>query len=149
MTIISVREKPEIMDEAISYFQQSWPDFNPVVYQDCISHCITARASLPQWYLLEKEGEKIGCAGLVTNDFISRVDLYPWVVAVFIDENHRGNAYSSLLLEKAKSDTKNMGYKYLYLSTQHIGLYEKVGFQYIGQGYHPSGGESRIYEIKL
>lgn len=37
----------------------------------------------------------------------------------------------------------------LYLSTDHAGLYEKWGFRYLGQGYHPWGAESRIYERTL
>ena len=149
MRIISVRENPDIKDEAIAYFQRSWQDVRPVIYENCISHSITAKNSLPQWYLLEKESEIIGCAGLITNDFISRADLYPWICAIFIEEEHRGNAYGSLLIDKAKIDTKKAGFEYVYLSTEHVGFYEKYGFRYIGQGYHPWGEESRIYELKL
>ncbi len=147
--IISVRENPDYKNQAIEYFKKSWPSVLPVIYEDSITHCIDARDSLPQWYLLELNGETIGCAGLITNDFISRGDLYPWVCALFIDADHRGNEYGSLLLDQAKSDAKRAGYSYLYLCTDHIGYYEKYGFEYIGQGYHPWGEESRIYEIKL
>lgn len=149
MKIISVRKNPEYKDEAIAYFQKSWPNVMPEIYDDCITHSINARDSLPQWYLLIKNDEIIGCAGLITNDFISRGDLYPWINAIFIDEKYRGNAYASLLMEQAKTDAKKAGFKYLYLCTEHIGFYEKYGFRYIGQGYHPWGGESRIYEIEL
>lgn len=149
MEIISIRKNPEYRDQAISYFQQNWPGVMPEIYNDAISHSIDARHSLPQWYLLKAGTEIIGCAGLVTNDFISRGDLYPWICAVFIDQQYRGNAYSSLLIEKAKSDAKQAGFGYVYLSTEHVGLYEKYGFKYIGKGYHPWGTASRIYEIKL
>jgi len=149
MKIVSVRDNPEIKDQAIAYFQKSWKSVLPIIYEDSISHSINARDSLPQWYLLEKNGDIIGCAGLITNDFISRGDLYPWVCAIFIEEAHRGNTYGSLLIEKAKTDAKNAGFSYLYLCTSHIGYYEKYGFTYIGQGYHPWGEASRIYEHKL
>jgi len=149
MKIISVRENPEYKDKAIQYIQRSWPSVLPVIYEDCISHSIGARNPLPQWYLLEKEDELIGCAGLITNDFISRGDLYPWICAIFIDEEHRGNAYGSLLIEQAKTDADKAGFEYVYLCASHVGYYEKYNFEYIGQGYHPWGEESRIYELKL
>lgn len=149
MKIISVRENPDYKDTAISYFQHNWKSVLPVIYEDCITHSIDAKNSLPQWYLLEKDDEIIGCAGLITNDFISRGDLYPWVCAIFVEEKHRGHAYGSLLIEKAMFDTKKAGFNYLYLCTGHIGYYEKYGFKYIGQGYHPWGEESRIYELEL
>ncbi|WP_241775199.1 GNAT family N-acetyltransferase [Chryseobacterium sp. ERMR1:04] len=137
--IISVRQTPEYKDIAIQYLQKSWPDIYPKMYEDCITHSINAEQFLPQWYLLEKEYQIIGCAGLITNDFISRGDLYPWVCAIFIEENHRGNNYISLLLNKAKQDTREGGFKYLNLCTDHIGLYEKYGFQYIAQGVSSLG----------
>lgn len=86
MKIISVRQNPEYKDRAIKYFQESWSEISPVIYEDCISKSIDAAQSLPQWYLLEKDEIIIGCAGLITNDFISRMDLYPWICAIFIDE---------------------------------------------------------------
>ena len=149
MNIISVRENPEYKDKAIAYFQRSWSSVMPVIYEDCITHSILTDNPLPQWYLLEKEGEIIGCAGLITNDFISRMDLYPWVCAIYIEEKYRGNEYGSLLIAKAKEDTKKAGFDNMYLCTDHIGFYEKYGFNYIGQGYHPWGEESRIYQIKV
>lgn len=121
----------------------------PIIYQDCIQHSINAEQFLPQWYLLERDNEIIGCAGLITNDFISRMDLYPWLCAIFIEEKFRGQNYASLLIEKAKKDTKEAGFKYLNLSTTHIGYYEKFGFAYLGQGYHPWEEESRIYQLVL
>lgn len=149
MKIISVRENPEHKDLVIKYFQSKWKSVWPIIYDDCISHSITSNNPLPQWYLLEKDEEVIGCAGLITNDFISRMDLYPWICAIYIDEKHRGNNYGSLLIDKAKDDAKKAKFKHLYLSTDHIGYYEKLGFEYIGQGYHPWGEESRIYQCNL
>ena len=151
MKIISVREKPEYKDIAIDYIQKKWANDNSLmVYKDCISNSIVTENPLPHWYLLEAEdGKIIGCAGLVTNDFISRMDLYPWVCALYIEEEYRGNTYGSLLIERAKEDAKAGGFSSLYLSTDHIGYYEKYGFDYIGKGYHPWGESSRIYGIEL
>lgn len=147
--VISVRKSPEYTDLAIAYLQQSWSEVPAIIYKNCIDHCINAPQPLPQWYLLEKEGEIIGCAGLVTNDFISRMDLYPWFCAMFIAEDHRGNSYGSLLLEQAKKDTKAAGFQYLNLCTDHIGYYEKYGFRYIGDGYHPWEESTRIYQLEV
>ena len=149
MKIISVRRNPEYKDEAIAYFQKSWPEVLPIIYEDCISHSVTAKNALPQWYLLLHDDKIIGCAGLITNDFISRGDLYPWINALYIDAKYRGNAYGLLLIEYAKKDAKEAGFSCLYLCTDHIGYYERYGFKYIGQGYHPWGGQSRIYGMDL
>jgi N-acetylglutamate synthase-like GNAT family acetyltransferase len=150
MNIISIKDNPEYKEKAIQYIQSKWASKDSMmVYEDCISNCVTTSKPLPQWYLLENNGVIIGCAGLITNDFISRMDLYPWVCALYIEESYRGNAYGSKLLEKAKADAKSKGFSSLYLCTDHIGYYEKYGFTYIGQGYHPWGDSSRIYEANL
>lgn len=75
MKVISVRENPEYKEQIISFLQASWSEVLPVMYSDSVTHCIDAELPLPQWYVLEKEGLLIGCAGLITNDFISRGDL--------------------------------------------------------------------------
>jgi N-acetylglutamate synthase-like GNAT family acetyltransferase len=150
MKILSIRENPTYVNEAITYFQKHWAnEHSMMVYDDCIRHCIDAKAPLPQWYLLIHDEKIIGCAGLITNDFISRMDLFPWVCALYIEKEYRGKAYGSLLLEKAKQDAAKIGFGKLYLSTDHIGYYEHYGFTHIGTGYHPWGESSRIYCAKV
>lgn len=148
--IISVKERPEYEKQAIVYFQKHWAsDNSKMVYDDCIHHCILSKKPLPQWYLLYDVEKIIGCAGLITNDFISRMDLYPWLCALYIEKEYRGNSYGRLLIEKAKKDAKKSGFSCLYLCTDHVGYYEHYGFNYIATGYHPWGETSRIYEAKL
>ncbi len=135
MKIISVRENPEYKDKMIQYFQNSWSEVSPIIYEDCIKHSIEAKDALPQWYLLENNDEVIGCAGLITNDFISRMDLYPWICAIFINEKHRGNNYSKLLIEKAKEDSKKAGFqKYFgrkeYGNDKHFDRYWGISDEY-------------------
>jgi C_GCAxxG_C_C family probable redox protein len=148
--IISVREFPEYKDRMIEYFHRRWGNKeNLMVYQDCITQCIDTTEPLPNWYLL-MDGERIaGGAGLITNDFISRMELYPWVCAIYIEEEYRGHAYGSLLLDQAKIDAKKGGFHHLYLCTDHVGYYEHYGFYYVGMGYHPWGDQSRVYAIEL
>ncbi len=150
MNVVNVRERPEYKDKAIAYFQSKWAnEKSMMVYEDCISWSIKTDYPLPIWYLLMNGENIVGCAGLVTNDFISRMDLWPWLCALYIEPDYRGNAYGSLLIAQIKRDAAKAGFAKLYLSTDHVGYYEKCGFAYIGTGYHPWGESSRIYECAI
>lgn len=148
MKIISIKTHPEFQDQMIQYFQDKWASkATMAVYENAIQH--SKNEGLPNWYLLLEGNKIIGCAGLITNDFISRMDLYPWLVALYIDVDYRGHGYGQLMIKQIKKDAKALGFNQLYLCTDHVGYYEKYGFKYLADGYHPWGESSRIYEVNI
>ncbi|TJZ76257.1 GNAT family N-acetyltransferase [Chitiniphilus eburneus] len=147
MKVINIRKQPEYTERAIQYFQSKWAsEASKPVYDDSIRRSVVASNPLPVWYLLEDEGEIVGCAGLITNDFISCGDLWPWLCALYIEPAQRGRALGRLLIEQARHDSAAMGFNSLYLCSDHVGYYERYGFTRIGIGYHPWGESSGVFE---
>lgn len=143
--IRGIRENPEYLERGIDYFALNW-SIDRRIYKDCISNSITTNSPLPRWYLMLKGDEIIGSYGLITNDFISRQDLFPWFCALYIEENERGKQLGAKLLEHGRIEAANLGYEKLYLCTSHNGYYEKYSWKHIADGFHPWGSESKIYE---
>ena len=119
------------------------------VYEDCILSCIDSHCPLPQWYVLERGGEIVGCVGLITNDFISRMDLMPWLCALYIEPEYRGADLGGVLVKHVRAEAARLGYDRLYLCTDHVGYYERFGFDYLADGYHPWGESSHVYEARV
>ena len=89
--LFSVREHPELADDMIAFFQRHWATKESMkVYENCIRSCLETDSPLPQWYVLMLNGKIVAGAGLITNDFISRMDLWPWLAALYVEEECRG-----------------------------------------------------------
>ena len=144
--IIGIHKNPEYLERGIDYFASKW-GIDRKIYADCITHSITTDNPLPRWYLMLKADQIIGSYGLIANDFISRQDLYPWLCALFIEKDERGRQLGAKLLEHGRTEASKLGFGKLYLCTDHNGYYEKYGWKYIANGFHPWGEESKIYEI--
>ena len=145
--IISVRECPAYMDRAADYLSSKW-SVGYQVYHDCVSHSVTTESPLPRWYLLTDDSDRIvGSFGLITNDFNSRQDLWPWIAALYVEESERGQSLGSKMLAHGVAEARRLGFSKLYLATDHIGYYEKYGVAYIGQCYGHDNEPGRLYEI--
>ncbi|QDU34644.1 hypothetical protein KS4_27150 [Poriferisphaera corsica] len=145
-TIYNVHDLPApssniTLDDAINYIHTKWggeSNFN--FYQNAIRHSSTT--ALPQFFIMLDDAPPsnqtiIGCSALLTNDLISRQDLYPWMACLFIEESHRGRALGNLLSERAVTAAHAAGYPNIYLYTDHVGLYEKYGWTHHTDAYNP------------
>jgi len=106
--IISVRDNPEYLEQAADYFSSKW-SVGRETYHDSMKHSITTDSTLPRFYLLLKNNEQIvGCVGLITNDFCSRQDLWPWLVALYVEESERGQKLGLMMINHVRAEAKKV-----------------------------------------
>jgi len=126
--VINVKEYQGGLKEGICYIHGKWGnDQNYSFYEDAVRNASTGKA-LPQFYLMLKSGIIIGCSALLTNDYISRQDLFPWVGCLFVEEKERGKAYGKRLLDYALNQGGLAGFSKAFLTTDLDGYYEKYGW---------------------
>ncbi len=143
--ILAIHEHKGLLERGIDYFSRRW-NSDRRLYADAIANSFGADSPIPRWYLLMMGDEIIGGCGLIANDFISRQDLTPWICALYVEEPYRHRGFGKALLEHARKEAGTLGYKKVYLCTDHQGYYEQYGWVHIANGYHLWGDASRIYE---
>lgn len=127
--IFALREKPEIKEKAAKWFSSK---FNVPVdaYLDCMNSYLNNETEYG-WYLCLDDNEIVGGLGVIENDFHDRKDLSPNICAVYTEEKYRGLGIAGRLLNKAVEDLKVKGITPVYLVTDHIGFYERYGFEFL------------------
>lgn len=83
------------------------------------------------WWLCLYGENIVAGLGVIDNDFHDRKDLTPNVCAVYTEEEHRKKGLAGKLLNKVVDDMANKGVATLYLVTDHIGFYERYGWEFV------------------
>ena len=82
-------------------------------------------------------------------DDIQPTELTPWMGFVYTFPEYRGHRYVGKLFDEIERIAREEGISEVYISTNHIGLYEKYGCEYKTQMNDIDGTPSRIYVKKI
>jgi len=126
---ITLREKPELMDSAASWFHSKW-GVPKEAYLECMEAYLRRETELG-WFLCLDDGKIAGGLGVIENDFHNRPDLTPNVCAVYTEESHRCLGIAGKLLGMAVEDLRSRGISPAYLVTDHSGFYERYGWEFL------------------
>lgn len=129
VTYITLRERPELKDDAAQWFHQKWGV--PVdAYLACMDAYL-ANETEYGWYLCLNGGNIVGGMGVIENDFHDRKDLAPNVCAVYTEKDYRCQGIAGHLLGLVVEDMRSKGISPLYLVTDHVGFYERYGWEFL------------------
>lgn len=129
VTYITLRERPELKDDAAQWFHQKWGV--PVdAYLACMDAYL-ANETEYGWYLCLNDSKIVGGMGVIENDFHDRKDLTPNVCAVYTEKDYRCQGIAGHLLGLVVEDMRSKGISPLYLVTDHIGFYERYGWEFL------------------
>lgn len=125
---ITLRDEPELKDAAAAWFHSKW-GVPEQAYLDCMTAYLN-RETEYGWYLCLDGDRIIGGMGVIENDFHDRKDLTPNVCAVYTEEAFCGQGIAGRLLNIVVEDMRSKGISPLYLITDHIGFYERYGWEF-------------------
>ncbi len=126
---ISLRKQPEVKERAARWFHSKW-GVPEEAYLACMDAYLNRETELG-WYLCLDGGEIVGGLGVIENDFHDRPDLTPNVCAVYTEEAYRKQGIAGRLLNLAVEDLRAKGITPVYLVTDHVGFYERYGWEFL------------------
>ncbi len=100
-------------------------------------------------YFIYDEDNKhiIAFASLSEYDEIYDTNLKPWIGCLYVFKPYRGNRYSEKLIKYILNNCKDCDY--IYISTTHVGLYEKYGFVFKCIMKNFEGKDTQVFEYKI
>ena len=125
----ALTEFPLLKDRAAEWFHSKW-GMPKEAYLLCMEECLSGKTPY-DWFLCLDGDRIVGGLGVIENDFHDRKDLAPNVCAVYTEKSHRGQGIAGRLLDLAVSEMKRRGVAPLYLLTDHVGFYEKYGWEFL------------------
>ena len=126
---ITLMEQPELKEEAASWFHSKW-GVPKEAYLECMNAYLKNETDYG-WYFCLCDEKIVAGMGVIENDFHDRKDLAPNVCAVYTEEDYRCKGIAGNLLNMVVEDMKEKGISPIYLVTDHIGFYERYGWEFL------------------
>lgn len=125
---IALRDMPELKEAAADWLHGRW-GVPKEAYLECMDAYLSRKTEYG-WYFCLDEGLIVGGVGVIENDFHDRKDLSPNICAVYTEEAYRKQGIAGRLLNMAVDDLRSKGISPVYLVTDHIGFYERYGWEF-------------------
>ncbi len=125
---INLRNMPNLINVAAEWFHNKW-GVPKEAYLKKMNSYLNRKTEFG-WYLCLDDEIIVGGLGVIENDFHNRKDLSPNICAVYTEKNYRKQGIAGNLLNIALQDLRTHGFSPVYLVTDHIGFYEKYGWEY-------------------
>ena len=129
MPYITLRERPELKNDAARWFHQKW-GVPTEAYLACMDDYLTKETEYG-WYLCLDGDRIVGGMGVIENDFHDQKDLAPNVCTVYTEEDYRCKGIAGHLLNMVVEDMRGKDISPLYLITDHVGFYERYGWEFL------------------
>lgn len=102
-----------------------------------------------QVLLLVEGRELVSFCTYAPLDDVQPTLLTPWIGFVFTAKEFRGRRCAGELISYAEGLAREDGHEFTYISTDHVGLYEKYGYELYQMAKSLDGEDARVYRKKI
>jgi len=110
----------------------------------------TSLTSFPITLIAVADNECIGTISIFENDLKTQNDLTPWLASLYVIPNYRCKGIAEKLINRVRDVVKDLGFKTLYLRTEHTsGYYKRLGWEYVYKTQDEKGQETEVFRISV
>jgi GNAT superfamily N-acetyltransferase len=141
MTVKHLAEYPDAIPTLAVWAYNQWghlmsPDTTPETLRRAFGRR-TVPSQIPETFVAVEDGEPVGTASLVVHDLPTRMDLSPWLAAVYVAPEFRDQGIGSALVQAVMGEAQALGVEKLYLFTPaKMGFYSRLGWQALERTEH-------------
>lgn len=95
------------------------------------------------------DGQVVGMASLLKNDYYPLPEICPWVSCLFVTEEFRGRRIPEKLIAGANAYAKGLGFSRTYIPSDFAGFYERFGYRYVKDIVNYGGGTDHLFVKEL
>lgn len=149
LTTIDISNYPEYINMASAWFSEKW-GIEAALYKESMENSLIAHSKIPKWYVLIDSNQTIiGGIGIIANDFHSRRDLTPNICALYVEKTYRHEGIATYLLKLTCGYLSEKHFDAVYLITDLINFYDKIGWKFIEEIQDDDGEWVRAYCCNL
>jgi predicted N-acetyltransferase YhbS len=131
VTIAHLLEYPQHLDAVAQMIHREfWVDVeNGMSVEDLSAHLHTATDTkqIPLCLIARVDGRLVGTVNLIENDDTKRTLLKPWLAAMVVQAEFRGQGIGSMLVKALLAEARAMQLSTLYFGTDGPGFYTRLG----------------------
>ncbi len=123
MPIVSLHQNPQFVPVLAQWFHHQWGYMRPERSIEDVIDDLKERPlknGLPHTFILEKQGEAIGSASLISQDmpgYEKAAAMTPWLSSVYVTPEFRGQGVGQQLVSAVESLAKDLQFEQIYLFT--------------------------------
>lgn len=133
MEILPLSAVPQHADQLTEWLWRAFGDENSRDFFASIIASSLKEADFPVTFVAVENGKALGTVGFWRCDLISRQDLYPWLAALYVDVDARGQGLSEALQQHVIAYAQARRYQRLWLWATFSGYYERFGWTPSGE----------------
>ena len=116
-----------------TWTQREWghlvPEITPEGFISAFENRTTVH-TIPEAFVAVENTTPVGMASLIEHDMLTRMELSPWLAAVYVVPESRNSGVGSKLVQTAMQEARVLGLDRLYLFTpDQIHFYRRLGWQ--------------------
>jgi len=135
MEIIPLADKKEFIAELAALHHAEWKHLNPSLTLEGRIEAIAeaaGREGIPSIFIAMSGNLLIGSAVLIQNDMDTKLNLSPWLAAVYVKEGFRHQGIATELVARCEDEAVRSNANAWYLYTEFASrLYEKLGWRHL------------------